>query len=41
MVEAPYFDRNENSWIYPCCEEWSNEIVGRDAGFLIKDVITP
>ena len=41
MVEAPYYDRNENSWLYPCCEEWSNEIVGQDAGFLIKDVITP
>ena len=41
MVEAPYFDRNENSWLYPCCEEWTNEIVGPDAGFLIKDVITP
>ena len=41
MVEAPYFDRNENSWLYPCCEEWTNEIVGPDAGFLIKDVIEP
>ena len=41
MVEAPYYDRNENSWLYPCCEEWSNEIVGKDAGVLIKDVITP
>ena len=41
MVEAPYYDRNENSWLYPCCEEWSNEIVGQDAGFLITDVITP
>ena len=40
MAEAPYFDRNENSWMYPCCEEWSNEIVGSDAGFLIKDVIS-
>ena len=40
MVEAPYYERNENSWIYPCCEEWSNEIVGKDAGFLIKDVVT-
>ena len=39
MVEAPYYDRNENSWLYPCCEEWSNEIVGSDAGYLIKDVI--
>ena len=41
MVESPYYDRNTNSWFYPCCEEWSNEIVGKDAGFLIKDVITP
>ena len=41
MVEAPYFDRNENSWLYPACEEWSNEIVGQDAGFLITDVIAP
>ena len=39
MIEAPYFDRNENSWLYPCCEEWSNEIVGKDAGYLIQDVI--
>lgn len=39
MVEAPYYERNENSWLYPCCEEWSNEIVGGDAGFLITNVI--
>jgi len=41
MAEAPYLDRNRYSWIYPCVEEWSNEIVGPDAGFLIKDVLAP
>ena len=40
MVEAPYYERNPNSWMYPVCEEWSNEIVGQDAGFLITDVVS-
>ena len=39
MAEAPYYDRNHNSWLYPACEEWSNEIVGQDAGVLITDVL--
>lgn len=39
LVETPYHERNPNSWLYPVCEEWSNEIVGQDAGYLIRDVI--
>ena len=39
MVEAPYYDRNTNSWLYPACEEWSNEIVGKDAGYLFTSVL--
>ena len=40
LVEAPYHERNPNAWMYPVAEEWSNEIVGQDAGYLIKDVVT-
>lgn len=39
LVEEPYFDRNRNSWMYPVCDEYSAEIVGKDAGYLIKNVI--
>ena len=40
MVEAPYYDRDLNSWLYPVTEEWSNEIVGKDAGYLLTAVIS-
>lgn len=39
LVEEPYFDRDENSWLYFVCDEYSNEIVGKDAGYLIKSAI--
>ena len=39
LVEEPYFDRNKNSWMYPVCDEYSQEIVGADAGYLIRDAI--
>ena len=34
LVEQPYWDPKTNSWLYGVCEEWSNEIVGKDAGYL-------
>ena len=39
MVEQAYYDRDKNSWLYPVCEEWTNEVVGQDAGYLIKNAI--
>ena len=39
LVEEPYFDRDHNSWLYPVCDEYSQEIVGKDAGYLIRDAI--
>ena len=40
LVEQPYWDPKTNSWLYGVCEEWSNEIVGKDAGYLIASVIS-
>ena len=39
LVEEPYFDRSKNSWMYPVCDEYSTEIVGADAGYLIRNAI--
>ena len=39
MVEQAYYDRDVNSWLYPVTEEWTNEVVGADAGYLIQNVI--
>ncbi len=39
LVEEPDFDRDTNSWLYYVCDEYSNEIVGKDAGYLLRDVI--
>ena len=39
LVEEPYFDRKKNSWLYPVCDEYSTEIVGADAGYLIRNAI--
>ncbi len=39
MVEQAYYDRDKNSWLYPVTEEWTNEVVGKDAGYLIKAAI--
>ena len=37
MVEQAYYDRDKNSWLYPVTEEWTNEVVGKDSGYLIKN----
>lgn len=39
MVEQPYYDDDKRSWMYPVCEEYAEEVVGADAGYLIKGVI--
>ena len=39
LVEEPYFERRPHSWFYPVCDEYSQEIVGADAGFLIRNAI--
>ena len=39
LVEEPYFERDENSWLYPVCDEYSQEVVGKDAGYLIQNAI--
>ncbi len=39
FVEQPYYDRDVNSWLYPVCEEYTAEVVGRDAGYLLRTVI--
>ena len=39
FVEEPWFDRDSNSWLYPICDEYSQEIVGKDAGYLIHNAI--
>lgn len=39
MVEQAFYDRDHHSWLYPVCEEWTNEVVGKDAGYLIKAAI--
>ena len=38
-VEMPYYDDNKKSWMYPVTEEWTNEIVGKDAAYLMSNVI--
>ena len=40
LVEQPYWDAKTNSWLFGVCEEWSNEIVGKDAGYLIATAIS-
>ena len=40
LVEQPYWDAKTNSWLYGVCEEWSNEIVGKDAGYLIATAVS-
>ena len=39
-VEMPYFENNERSWMYPVCEAYEAQIVGKDAGYLISDVLS-
>ena len=37
VVETPWMDRDSKSWIYPCVDESTPELVGSEAGFLIKN----
>ncbi len=39
LVEEPDFDRPTNSWLYYVCDEYSQEIVGKDAGYLISAAV--
>lgn len=39
MTEEAYFDRDRASWLYPCTDEWSVEIAGKDAGYLLRSVV--
>lgn len=40
FVEEPFFDRDHNSWMYPVCDEYEQQVVGRDAGYLIQNAIS-
>lgn len=39
MVESPYMDRNQKSWVYPVTDELSAVIAGALAGFLYSAVV--
>lgn len=39
VAEPPRYDVDTHSWLHPVCEEWSNEVVGQDAGFLFTGAI--
>lgn len=39
MVEQAYLDRDSNTWLYPVADEYEPQIVGADAGYLMRDVI--
>lgn len=39
VVESPYQERNEKSWIYPVTDEVSPVIAGADAGYLIENAV--
>lgn len=39
LVETPYFRRRNRSWLYNVHMEYADLIVGKDAGFLITDVL--
>lgn len=41
QVQAPYFERANDSWIYPTTTERRPYIVGADAGFLIQNAGQP
>ncbi|NQV83914.1 MAG: major capsid protein [Rhodospirillales bacterium] len=36
-VETPYDERNAKSWFYPVTDEFSAELVGAEAGYLIQN----
>lgn len=39
IVEQAYLDRDSNTWLYPVADEYEPQIVGADAGYLMRDVI--
>lgn len=39
LVEAPYYDRNIKSWVYPVTDEVQPVIAGSAAGFLIQNAV--
>lgn len=39
LVEAPYYERNRKSWVYPVTEEHRPYVTGADAGALIKAAV--
>ncbi|MEC5291979.1 major capsid protein [Aurantimonas sp. C2-6-R+9] len=39
LVEAPYYERNRKSWVYPVTEEYRSYVTGADGGFLIRSVV--
>lgn len=41
QVEAPYFERSNDSWLYPIKTERRALLVGADAGFLFQDAGKP
>ena len=39
-VDMPWYDGRCRSWMYGVHEEYADLIVGKDAGFLITDVLS-
>lgn len=39
LVEQPYQERNQKSWVYPVTDEVAPVIAGADAGYLLTDVV--
>lgn len=37
LVETPYRENAIKSWVYPVTEDWSPEVTGADAGYLIQN----
>lgn len=40
MVEMPYYDQKTRSWMYPTIACYQAAIAGKDAGYLIRDILT-
>lgn len=40
LVEMPYYDASVRSWLYPTIDCYKAAIVGKDAGYLIRDILT-
>lgn len=38
-VEAPYYERNRKSWVYPVTEEFRPYVTGAEGGFLFQGVV--